>query len=210
MAIEPVEGHVYPARFVALPEFLTAEEQQQVMEFVRKHERKFEISEVVSPGAKAMGVDPEHRRSRALYEIGPIHNLIADRLRFYLPRILKKLGCAEFPIADVEAQITASNDGDFFRVHNDNAQEPLETREITFVYFFHREPKAYRGGELVIYDSRYEGGEYIAQEERTTIVPQQNQLVVFPSSLLHEVRPVECASQKFLDSRFTVNGWLRR
>jgi Rps23 Pro-64 3,4-dihydroxylase Tpa1-like proline 4-hydroxylase len=210
MVIEPVEGHVYPARFVALPEFLTAEELQQVMQFVRKHERDFEVSEVVSPGAKAMGVDYEHRRSRALYDIGPIRTLIADRLRFYLPRVLKKLGHPQFPITDVESQITASNDGDFFRLHNDNAQEPLATREVTFVYFFYREPKPYRGGELVLYDSRFENGEYIAQRDGATIVPQQNQLVVFPSSLLHEVRPVQCASQKFHDSRFTVNGWLRR
>jgi SM-20-related protein len=35
-------------------------------------------------------------------------------------------------------------------------------------------------------------------------------LVVFPSRYLHEVLPVSCPSQTFADSRFTINGWVRR
>jgi Rps23 Pro-64 3,4-dihydroxylase Tpa1-like proline 4-hydroxylase len=34
--------------------------------------------------------------------------------------------------------------------------------------------------------------------------------VLFPSSLVHEILPVQCSSRKFADSRFTLNGWFRR
>ena len=43
-----------------------------------------------------------------------------------------------------------------------------------------------------------------------TVVPQQNQIVFFPCSLLHEITPVECRSRAFADSRFTLNGWLHK
>jgi SM-20-related protein len=33
---------------------------------------------------------------------------------------------------------------------------------------------------------------------------------VFPSWVLHEVRPVSCPSKRFVDSRFAINCWLWR
>ena len=71
-------------------------------------------------------------------------------LQSTLPRLLPKLGIEPFPVVGVEAQITASKDGDFFRWHNDNGQDEVSGRKITFVYFFHREPKLFGGGELRI------------------------------------------------------------
>jgi Rps23 Pro-64 3,4-dihydroxylase Tpa1-like proline 4-hydroxylase len=53
-------------------------------------------------------------------------------------------------------------------------------------------------------------GDYVSEGSYQTIVPRQNQIVFFPCELLHEITPVECASQLFADSRFTLNGWLRR
>jgi len=42
------------------------------------------------------------------------------------------------------------------------------------------------------------------------ISPAQNQVVFFPSDLLHEIMSVRCPSGLFVDRRFTVNGWLHR
>jgi Rps23 Pro-64 3,4-dihydroxylase Tpa1-like proline 4-hydroxylase len=110
----------------------------------------------------------------------------------------------------VEAQVTASNEGDFFHFHSDNGSEPVVSRYLTFVYFFHREPRGFEGGELRIHDARLENGEYVSEGTYQTIIPQQNQIVFFPCEVLHEITPVKCVSQQFADSRFTLNGWLRR
>ncbi len=115
----------------------------------------------------------------------------------------------EFAIRDVEAQITASNDGDFFHFHSDNGNAPVAARHLTFVYFFHREPRAFEGGELRIHDTRLESGEYVSEGSYQTIVPHQNQIVFFPCELMHEITTVKCPSRAFTDSRFTLNGWLR-
>jgi SM-20-related protein len=144
-----------------------------------------------------------------LMDISHHHDVVLERIKSVLPQILEKLAMEAFAITGVEAQITASNDGDFFRFHSDNGSERVASRSLTFVYFFHREPRGFEGGELRIHDARLEQGSYVSEGSYQTIIPQQNQMVFFPCELLHEVTAVKCASQLFADSRFTLNGWLR-
>ena len=200
---------IVPASFAILDEFLAPQELRRIMEFISKHERRFEPSEVV-PDGDDKDLDPEYRRSNVLYEVGEHKAIVVRRVKTYLPYILRTLGMRPFRVGRSEAQITASNDGDFFHAHTDNAQKPIRKRVLTFVYYCHREPKAFRGGELRIYDSQKVNGTWEALPRYRTVVPEQNRLVAFPSFLMHEVMPIECPGRKFADSRFTVNGWLRR
>ena len=197
-----------PARCVIFEEFLAPAELQNLMQEVLRREMEFEISEVISPGATGGTVDFEYRRSRVLMDTGVHHAVILDRIQSCSCRLFEKLALEPFWPSRAEIQITSSNHGDFFRCHSDNGHEDIQTRALTFVYFFHREPKKFRGGELRLYDSRLESGVYVRAENYRTIVPRQNQIVFFPSSLEHEITPVDCASLAFADSRFTVNGWL--
>jgi Rps23 Pro-64 3,4-dihydroxylase Tpa1-like proline 4-hydroxylase len=201
---------VLPAKCVVLDEFLAPQELEELMRFTIEHEADFSASEVVSPTADGGIVNYEHRRSRVLMDLAHHQDLILARVKAVLPQVLERLGMEEFSIADVEAQVTASNDGDFFHFHSDNGSDRVAARYLTFVYFFHREPRQFDGGKLRIHDARLEQGTYVSAGSYQTIVPQQNQIVFFPCELLHEITPVNCASQLFADSRFTLNGWLRR
>jgi Rps23 Pro-64 3,4-dihydroxylase Tpa1-like proline 4-hydroxylase len=194
---------------VVLDEFLAPQELKELIRYTLKHEGDFRNSEVVSPSG-GMGVsDYTHRRSRVLMEMGPHEEAILSRIRHVLPRALEQLGMDEFPVTRTEVQITASNEGDFFRAHCDDAQEMIASRRLTFVYFFHQEPRRFTGGELRLYDSRW-NDQHPGAGSYEAIVPQQNQIVFFPCSRLHEITPVRCASKAFADSRFTVNGWLHQ
>ena len=199
-----------PAQCVVLDEFLAPQELEDLIRFTVEHEVDFSASEVISPSADDGVVNYEHRRSLVLMDLAHHQDLILERIKTALPPVLDKLGMEEFSIAGAEAQITASNDGDFFHFHSDNASDRVASRYLTFVYFFHREPRQFGGGELRIHDARLEQGAYVSAGSYQTIVPQQNQIVFFPCQLLHEITPVDCASQLFADSRFTLNGWLRR
>lgn len=204
-----------PAKCVVLDEFLAPQELEQITRFALEHESDFRTSEVLSSKAEQGVVNYEHRRSLVLMDLGRIQDLMLARIKTVLPEVLDELGMAEFAIRDVEAQMTASNEGDFFRFHNDNGGDAVQSRYLTFVYFFHREPRAFAGGDLRIHDahlddSRLEGDHYLSEGTYQTIVPRQNQIVFFPCELMHEITAVECASRQFADSRFTLNGWLRR
>ena len=199
-----------PARCVVLDEFLAPQELEELMRFTLERESGFSASEVVSPGVDGGIVNYEHRRSRVLTDLAHHQDMMLARIKDVLPQVLDKLGMEEFSIAQVEAQVTASNDGDFFHFHSDNGSDRVASRHLTFVYFFHREPRQFEGGELRIHDARLEDGTYVSDGTYQAIVPQQNQIVFFPCELLHEITPVNCASRQFGDSRFTLNGWLRR
>ena len=202
-------AEILPAQSCVLDEFLAPQELEELIRHTLEHESDFLASEVVSPDAEGGVVNYEHRRSRVLMDLGPYQQLILDRVRTVLPEVLHKLGMEEFTIADVEAQITASNNGDFFRFHCDNGSEKVASRYLTFVYFFHREPKRFEGGELRIHDARLEADRYVSEGSYQTIVPRQNQIVFFPCELMHEISLVRCPSGNFADGRFTLNGWLR-
>jgi Rps23 Pro-64 3,4-dihydroxylase Tpa1-like proline 4-hydroxylase len=193
------------AQSVVLDEFLAPHELDELVAYALQHEAEFRSSEVISPSGDPGVIDFSHRRSRVLMDLGKHQEVILERIQCVLPRVLDQLGIEEFPITNVEAQITASNDGDFFGAHSDDAQEMIASRRVTFVYFFHREPRPFEGGELRLHDS--------ANDHRSgyqTIVPQQNQIVFFPCSVSHEITSVECPSRAFADSRFTLNGWLHK
>ena len=194
--------------YVLLDEFLAPPELTCLVQYALAHENDFRLSEVISPNGDTRGPDFEHRRSRVLMDLGPHQDVVVQRLLACLPQALEKLDLETAPITRVEAQITASNHGDYFRCHTDNGVGEIATRDITFVYFFNREPKQFVGGELRLYDSPPQSS--AGAPTYHAIVPEQNQLVIFPSSLSHEITPVECSSGAFADSRFTVNGWLHR
>ena len=193
-------------RAAVLKEFLVRQELEALFKHALSLERAFETAQVYDPSR----AQAEHRRARVTLNTGAFHGLIVDRIIFHLRWILRALGHPHFDVSRVESQLTASNDGDYFRTHNDNTHANFPRRELSYVCFFHCEPRPFDGGELLIHDALERGGVEEPIAVRKRIVPEQGAMVVFPSACLHEVLPVRCSSRAFADSRFTLNGWLHR
>jgi len=152
----------------------------------------------------------DYRRSMILHSFPEFSQIVVNRIQAILPDVFRKLNLPSFAIAEIEAQLTSHNDGNYYKVHNDNGSPDTATREFTYVYYFHQEPKAFSGGELLIYDSKIENNFYVKADSYKRVEPRNNSIVFFLSRYLHEVLPVNCPSKAFADSRFTINGWVRR
>lgn len=204
-------GGIAPA-YVCIDDFLTPDENVQLLQYALENEDRFEGSTVIS-GAKT-AQDDFHRKSRVLYAVGEgkWRKTFMNRLKLHLPHIAATLGFDDFTFDKDEIQLTASNDGDFFRAHSDSNRDEAATasRTITFVYYFHRLPKPYSGGDLLLYGNDTVRPVLEHGSNVTALAPKNNCLVSFASHQLHEVDMVHCPSGEFSDSRFTVNGWLRR
>jgi hypothetical protein len=198
-SFEPIFDHIL------VEEFLAPAELDALIDFAIANEVRFFESLVVRPGAEDGVVDQDSRRSRILEELGEHTKLIQHRVARVLPYVLERFGIAIVPPRAIDVQMTASGDGDFFRAHTDNGSEQYRSRKLSYVYFFHREPVRFEGGALRIFEK--EGTASRAARART-IRPHQNQIVFFPSHVLHEIMPVRVPSREFADSRFTVNGWI--
>ena len=192
------------ARHLVVDDFLCPDEHRDLLAMAIASENLFEAGTVTN-------FDPEYRQNLNIPGFGQTAHakLLQNRLLVWFPLLAKRLGEPVFPLASVESQLTAAGSAQFFKLHADSA--PDNSRAISCVYYIHREPRAFSGGELRLYDClEEEGGSCRAAHSFETVEPVSNRLVVFPSNEFHEVMPVRCPSDQFADYRFAVTSWLHR
>lgn len=195
------ESEIVQEPHLRIPNFLTDEENQRVLDFALAQESKFESS----------GVDtnePDYRHSLVFFGLETLGIDFAARVREIVPDVLKKFNIEEPGAYTIETQLTAHNDGDFFRMHPDSGSAYTSNRILTYVYYFHKKPRAFTGGSIRLYDSLMEGSHREAAETFVDVEPHNNSILFFPSYVLHEVLPIRCPSRAFADGRFTLNGWV--
>jgi SM-20-related protein len=198
-------GHVAVEKspYVLLENFIGPARHAELLRFVLAHERDFVKTSPVA--------DEQHyQRTLVLHEFAEFSDHFRDRVRSLLPQLSLAFGIGEFAVGDIECQLNAHNDGDYFRLHNDNGTADTRERTITFAFYFHNEPKSHSGGEFRLYNGRIADGRYECGEQAAEIAPKNNSILLFPSHCHHEVLPVRCPSNRFVDSRFTISGWVRR
>ncbi|MEG5163116.1 2OG-Fe(II) oxygenase [Microcoleus sp. AT3-A2] len=191
------------SRYAQIDNFLTPAEKNKLLKYVLAKESEF-VSTSTSTNAE------DYRRSMVLHSFPEFSELMVNRIKAILPDVLKSLNIPSFPLGEIEAQLTMHNDNNFYKLHNDSGSPDTASRFFTYVYYFYREPKAFSGGELQIYDSKIENNFYVADKTFRTVEPRNNSIVFFLSRYMHEVLRVSCPSKAFADSRFTINGWVRK
>jgi Rps23 Pro-64 3,4-dihydroxylase Tpa1-like proline 4-hydroxylase len=201
------EERLDPRIFVTLENFL-GNQRQRLLEAVITQETNFKAATILDPNSEQPVVNERLRRAKTLDQLGDLEPEFSNRLREVLAPVLKRLEISEFPLGRIEIQVTASGDGDYFRMHRDCGND--STRALSFVYFFHQEPRRFSGGELRIFKAKKVGDNFVPTDLSQTLSPRQDTIVFFPSQNEHEILPVRVPSRLFADSRFTVNGWIHR
>ncbi|MEZ0243718.1 MAG: 2OG-Fe(II) oxygenase [Sphingomonas sp.] len=133
--------------------------------------------------------------------------MLRARVMAILPDLIAEVGLVAFSSDKLEIEMVAYQDGGFILRHVDTGTSEARSardRIASAVYYFHREPKPFSGGELRLMPLKPppEG-----MPGHVDIAPEQNSLVAFPSWAPHEVLPVRAATPRFEDSRFAINLW---
>jgi hypothetical protein len=148
-------------------------------------------------------IEPRTRASTVVYDdrLTEVAPLVRANVEARLGDALAELEIDEFEPTGFEIQLTSHNDGEFFRRHTDSCTYATAGRTVAFVYYLHREPKAFSGGEVV----------FFGPDGQTELVdPPNDSMLIFDPRTPHEVRPVRCPARRFGNGRFTVNGWVHR
>jgi len=189
---------------VQLDGFLSADELGWLRDTVFAAKDRFQSSWVNDD-------NKDYRVSLVLDAPPTVERLIVGKIRAAMPEVIPQLKMKAFAVGRIECQVTASADGSYFRVHTDSgASEDVAKRELTYVYYFNREPKGFTGGELRIYDDQVRNDKLAIAESFRVVEPRNNSIIFFHAATMHEVTKVEVPSKEFRDSRFTVNGWVHR
>lgn len=198
--------------YCLVPDFLPPHELDFATAHALAHEKEFEnaVLSLAEEKAKWSSSDYRFRRSRVMNDVAPVVPMIIGKLQALMPRLWGPLAMEPMTFSRVECQMTAHGDGDFFNTHTDNGLPDIAGRCVSYVYYFHREPKRFTGGALRLYKTVVGEGTVRAGDKVIDIDPPRNGLMVFPSWIQHEVTPIACASEALADHRLTVNGWLVR
>ena len=200
-------GGVWPAPFVRIENFLPRTE----------HERVHAIALSLAPGfvrarvgaGKYRRVDESQRTGLAIdgVDCAALRGMLTRRFRTLLPSIQRRLRLMA-PLRVGQVDLVAFPHGSFGGAHCDDGPRPHSHLNLNGVYFFHRQPPAFNGGDLLLYDTDIETGHY----DRFTfsrIKPASNSLVVLPTSCYHEVTQVASRSSTLADARLSATVLLR-
>ncbi len=175
----------------------------ELLDLVLVNEAGFEPSSIARYQSGA--IDPDMRRSSTFRGDWSAHR---DRFRSAIdaamPALLEATGMKDWPQKRVQIDLAVHRDGDFFRRHRDTLvgeHRKDGVRLISAVYYFFRQPRGFQGGQLALFDPR---------GDHEIVEPLHDRLVVFPSFLPHEVRPIAISGDRFADARFSINCWLNR
>lgn len=190
-------------QFAIIDDFLGPGEYQELLALALAAEDEFGAGQVSN-------YNPEYRQNQVVMHFGgTVHaRLLQNRLLVWFPLLARSFGIPMFLLREFESQLTAANNGQFFKVHCDDG--PDLPRVLSCVYYLFREPRGFAGGNLRLYDCIEEGESRRPAETFTTVEPMPNRMVVFPSLEFHEAMPSRCPSGKFVDSRFAITSWFQR
>lgn len=198
-----------PAPFAIFDEFLTKDEREHFWQIAMKSkEASFEAG-FMHEGAKI--IDRQHRITDVIELDDADKHLFYGKIKPILDDLRFLLSKPAMPHKKIEVKMTAHSQGGFFGIHHDGFSESKgSTRYLSWLYYFHLQPKRYAGGDLVLFDSsrlrenhRFHEGKY------TRYIPVDNQLVCFPSYFYHGVTPVELLQPGFECNRFAISGHVR-
>ena len=204
--VATADGAVLPVQFVTIPDFLAPEQHAAVIQTALANRDRFVKSTITTN-------EPGYRESQVLHatDFPALFETLKAEILGALPAVLGGLDHPPFAISQVEMQLTAHGDGDFFKPHADAAGPEIASRELTYVYYFQARPvRGFSGGGLRLYQTHPQSAARYDAAQFRDIEPADNSIVFFDSRLMHEVLPVQVPSGAFEDWRFTVNGWLHR
>ena len=198
---------VWPAPFVRMMNLLSREQCDRLLALALAGRERFVPAKIIM-GSKAR-VDPGFRitfqaDARTLRGFMP---WFLPKIRSVVPGVLAQLRMEEEEEDGrygIESNMRVYGAGGFYSAHQDDAAN----RKLSFVYFFHPEPRRFSGGDLWLYDADVEAPG-CSFDTFSRIEPVRNSIVFFPSASWHQVTPVTCDVDDFGSGRFVVNGHLR-
>lgn len=185
--------------------FLGEDHAQRLLDMALAHESDFEPTRVYDVEKQA-GAQGESRTSFHLNrpwttEQEAFRAVVRERME----EIVAAGGSPGFAPDQMEFEMVATRDGGHFGCHIDTVtQAPGRTadRIVSAVYYFHRRPAGFTGGNLVLHA--------LVGDETRMIEPRHDRLAVFSSIAPHEVTRTAVPGDAFEDARFSINCWLLR
>lgn len=195
-----------PAPFVIFDNFLAQEERDCFWQTAMGSKEAFFDAGIRCNNGRT--IDHDRRISSTLALGKADKDLFYQKIQPRLDELRSLFLMPKMSYKKMEIKMTAHSQGGFFNIHQDGFTDVQgSTRHLSWLYYFHLQPKRYSGGDLILFDStRVLKTHRFHEEKYTRYIPVDNQLVCFPSYFYHGVTPVELLQPGFESNRFAISG----
>ncbi|MET9690482.1 2OG-Fe(II) oxygenase [Streptomyces sp. NPDC006514] len=191
-----------PAPVCRFENFLGAERAAALLEYAISRGEDFTAGTVLDPLTGQVS-----RKGRDSLVLPVTSEVFSAHLADCLPLVQEVIG-HRAALARSLTVLTAHGEGGHFGMHTDASRVRDVGTALSAVYYLHRRPRGFGGGQLRLYDTVVEDGRARPGESYRTIEPEHDTIVFFPSGAFHEVVPSTCPSGRFSDHRFTLTTWI--
>ena len=191
---------VRAAPFVRIPNFLTPAEAARLLSWAQDESAHFKPARVIAKGGKYR-IDTSIRRGLALprrfFCTTEISAWLVSKVRNLLPTVSAQLRLPDLDDRQIVLTTAAYLNGGYGLAH----------RDPVFLIgncYFHTQPRRFFGGELLLHDTDFETGEP-QNCGFSRIAPVSGSIIFYPGAYFHEITPVTCETDHFVDARFAVS-----
>lgn len=161
-------------------------------EFAKKTILSFKgskLSTVINKKGKSL-VKPNQRKSLHLEIESTYHDLFKNRLQALIPELIQKF---DRPIDSLsKLDFIKYEVGHYFQKHRDTGDiKQINNRALTAIIYlnscskYNNSADSFQGGDLILYGTHKD-----FPNHGLPIFPKTGRLLVFPSELFHEVKPI--------------------
>lgn len=197
-----------PTKALHIARFLPREERNEFFDIVCKNQDVFQSLGLPGTPAgptKHFSLEMDRIGGKGSDAIQTVHKLLARRIIDQLPIMFETLGIEPFNVSDMPINLINGLHGHWADTHADSTNGEYQ---ISILYYFHRVPKMFSGGDLEFYASDDELLSGHSEKPLFSIDLEDNLLVAFPSETFHGVTKVLSDSKDVVDGRFVAVGFL--
>ncbi|MEU6313220.1 2OG-Fe(II) oxygenase [Streptomyces sp. NPDC047014] len=191
-----------PAPVCRFENFLGAERAAALLEYAIAREEEFAQGTVLDPLTGQVS-----RKGRDSLVLPVSSEVFSSHLADCLPLVQDVIG-SRAALTRSLTVLTAHGEGGHFGIHTDASRVRDVSTAVSAVYYLHRTPRGFGGGQLRLYDTVVRDGRARPAESYRTVEPDHDTIVFFPAGAFHEVVPSTCPSGRFQDFRFTLTTWI--
>lgn len=196
-------------RSVQIPQFLPNHERDALYQAACENQQVFHSpgtdSETESVGTYYLSLESKKTDGAGVGAVRAASEFLTRHILKQLPTIFATLSVEPFDVSEISLTLINGLDGHCGTPHADS----LDGRfKVSLLYYFHRMPKAFRGGDLEFYDTDAETPTGHSKEPVARIDQADNLLIAFPSQTFHGITDVQCDSSDFADGRFVAVAFL--
>jgi len=201
-------GPVEPARFVLRRNFLTLDARDALLRlFDAKYPEMEELAVTLADRNRdaESKIDRSMRHQFGVYCRPELEEIIQTAVMDEFPFYCNALDVKQFSPGRHDLRLDFTPDGGFGTMHQDVGFGA----RLSYLYYFNRQPKKFRGGDLLFFDRDRETGQPLPHQF-TRICHEDNLLVIFPPEYFHQVTRVAAhdLSLNAADSRLSVCGFI--